>query len=173
MTKTFDFIPTPHKVSWENLGALLKVLGDGFDVGYREDGEAFVVTVRPGSTLPPRWMDLAAEAFLEADAAIQAKKAALKVAMQGWVAPVLPEPTKLTKKLAKQIDRYLKEVAKNVAAEDFGMAQCYASDAADLIKIMVEVDAGHQATAYRLAENLDTVVRENIPEDVWNWMRAA
>lgn len=172
LTSSFDLTPSPYKVSWENMEALKKVLPD-CSIVIREDCKAFVITMKGDIKLPARWEAAAEAAFKAADAAILAKKAAVKAAMEGWKAPVLPEPTALTKKLARVIGRYIKDAEKNIAEEDWGMAQCYASDAADLTKIMVEVDAGNQATAYRLADNLDTIVRENIPEDVWNWMRAA
>jgi hypothetical protein len=169
---SFDLNPAPAKVSWENLEALKKVL-PGCSIDIREDCGAFVIKTKAGVDLPEGWEAAAERAFLTADAAALAKKAAIKAAMEGWKAPVLPEPTALTKKLARQIGRYLKEAEKNIAEGDYGMAQCYASDAADLIVIMREVDAGHQATAYRLVDNLDTIVRDSIPEDVWNWLRAA
>jgi hypothetical protein len=173
VTRSFDFFPEPYKVSWENQEALKKVLGEGFTVEIREDAQAFVVSVRPGRDLVGHsWMDRAEEAFKAADEAAKAKKAAEKAKMDAWICPNLPKPTKLTKGLAKVIKRYLDDVKREIAAEDYGMANCYATDALDLIDIMSEVNAGNQATARRKIENLDTAVRDYIPEDVWQWIHA-
>jgi len=172
-TSTFELDPSPYKVSWENLEALKTVLpAEGVSVDIREDAGAFVLKIKTNVNLTPGWMDQAELAFQAADAAAKAKKAALKAKMSAWTAPVVESNTKLTKGLAAVIKRQFAEVERNIAEEDWGMAQCYASDAADLIGIMRELDAGNQATARRLIENLDTIVRDGIPENIWQWIHA-
>jgi hypothetical protein len=174
VTRSFDFFPEPYKVSWENLEALKKLLGEGFTVEIREDAQAFVVGIRPGHDLVGySWLDRAEEAFKAAVDAAKAKTEALRAKMIAWKAPILPKPTALTLPLVKVIKRTLNEVEKNIREGDFSMAACYASDADDLIEVMVLVAADDQKGAYRKASGMDTAVRDNIPESIWKWLHQA
>lgn len=44
------------------------------------------------------------------------------------------------------------------------------SDVEDMKRVAKCIKAGNLSTAYRLAENLDTIVREEIPTEVWNYL---
>ena len=77
------------------------------------------------------------------------------------------------KQVAKLIDQGAQEWeehGKNNFANDKHMLKCYASDAEDLRSIASSLRSGNFYRAATKAYGLDTIVREQIPSGVWNYI---
>lgn len=56
---------------------------------------------------------------------------------------------------------------------DDGLARAYFADARDLVMVARLIEQGKPAVAYQVAWLLDTIVRDLIPSEQWNYMGKA
>jgi hypothetical protein len=56
--------------------------------------------------------------------------------------------------------------------DDASMIKMYDDDAKDLYAIAALIDAGSFVEALSKSQRLDTVVRETIPDNVWDWLHS-
>jgi len=69
--------------------------------------------------------------------------------------------------------RWLKTASEPDVRCDVDFANCYRSDAKDLREVSTLVRRGKVKEAALAAEQLDTLVRELIPDDCWDYLQAS
>ncbi len=75
---------------------------------------------------------------------------------------------------AKMMDEVIKtyndRIQREIVNEDFDQALCYANDGKDLIAFRNVLDTGSRKEALAFRKELDTIVREHIPEKVYDYL---
>lgn len=83
----------------------------------------------------------------------------------------MPTPSTASKPHVKSLTKIAKDRLKEAASfNDVGVCAMIAQDAADLFSLAELVSEGKFRKAMRMAERLDTDVRELIPYGVWVYM---
>lgn len=102
----------------------------------------------------------------EAEAERKAKKS-----MEGYTGSVL---TPVTNKYARMMDCLLKGIDMNIKIlieqKDYRQAEGTWNDMQDLITLRQILNNKSREEAYKYARNLDTFVRESIPDEVYDYM---
>jgi hypothetical protein len=170
----YDLDPSPHKVTWENLMALQNAFKDmDITVEYREDHQAFRLRVSQTDSMVSSdalW-SAAMVAMTTATKMKALKDKATKAKVMSWCpCSILPATeTKLTAGLCSVIRGKVQMHKRMSIAKDWSAAWSYAQDVDALFKIVNEIDKGHKKRAERLVCQLDTAVRDYVPQAVWDW----
>lgn len=161
---------TDVRVTWDRLEALQKEFQKDCTVKYTDfadEGYDFTFTKEavPLYVLEQRVNN----AFKVGDSREAARETMDRMMAESFEIPDLSDAKgPIVKAFDVAVVKYLDRYRESMKAHDYHMASSYAADVRELMEIRVCLSKGKSALAIKKIKELDSIVRENIPDEVRN-----
>lgn len=180
-TKTIIYTtidPTPFKATWEAYELLKKNLKPN-ELVFTGDGSGFVITHHEPLNITKESLEtifkMAETLKAERDANIEwrAKNSPVPILTHINITNFPQHQASLIRDTEKMFNRYRKYHKEQIERESWNAALCTLDDMKVIADVHSAIIADDWKKANQLMQDADTDLRENFPEEVWDWANCA